>query len=381
MLGDDATGRRSVADLGVAEVAEWFSGGAASVAGLLSPNTHFMANLREKGVDGGSLLSLTQGDLQALGLQSDSLQHFARALQSLRAMEGLVPLEDEERQHRDVTAVGNVDSSSSRHHQHQMLVDAAVRAARQEAALRGSPVHRVLAARAAQKPQASQPAPVRAQQEQFAGWMMPQSSPGVATFSDRAQQEQKEDEEEAEADEAYGESWDDDDWQEAEWGGGEAAAAAADDDAAATTLYYVVAGRTAPDGTVEALTHEEVQRRGLSLDECTPVSRVFPSWNRCILTEIYLCHACSYHEIEDENARTGRRGRAGGPARAGGFAGLRAGGSRLALSAAGAGTGAADAGEHRRVWRMRRRAEPTHQPLTPPPTTAHHYPHPTGVCG
>jgi hypothetical protein len=25
----------------------------------------------------------------------------------------------------------------------------------------------------------------------------------------------------------------------------------------------------------------------------------FPSWNRPILTEIYLCHACSYHEFED----------------------------------------------------------------------------------
>jgi hypothetical protein len=35
------------------------------------------------------------------------------------------------------------------------------------------------------------------------------------------------------------------------------------------------------------------------------VSRAFPSWNRSILTEIYLCHACSDHEREDENARTG----------------------------------------------------------------------------
>jgi hypothetical protein len=31
------------------------------------------------------------------------------------------------------------------------------------------------------------------------------------------------------------------------------------------------------------------------------VSRPFPSWTRSILTEIYLCHACSYHEIEDGN--------------------------------------------------------------------------------
>jgi hypothetical protein len=27
------------------------------------------------------------------------------------------------------------------------------------------------------------------------------------------------------------------------------------------------------------------------------VSRPFPSWNRSISTEIYLCHACSYHDI------------------------------------------------------------------------------------
>jgi hypothetical protein len=29
------------------------------------------------------------------------------------------------------------------------------------------------------------------------------------------------------------------------------------------------------------------------------VSRAFPSWKRSIVTEIYLCHACSDHEIED----------------------------------------------------------------------------------
>jgi hypothetical protein len=27
------------------------------------------------------------------------------------------------------------------------------------------------------------------------------------------------------------------------------------------------------------------------------VSRPFPSWNRSILTEVYLCHACSCQEI------------------------------------------------------------------------------------
>jgi hypothetical protein len=31
------------------------------------------------------------------------------------------------------------------------------------------------------------------------------------------------------------------------------------------------------------------------------VSRPFSSWNRSILTEIYICHTCSYHEIEDGN--------------------------------------------------------------------------------
>ena len=36
------------------------------------------------------------------------------------------------------------------------------------------------------------------------------------------------------------------------------------------------------------------------------VSRPFPSWNRSILTEIYLCHACSCQEIlRTETAGTG----------------------------------------------------------------------------
>eukprot|EP01047_Picozoa_sp_COSAG01_P054204 COSAG01_NODE_5894_length_3965_cov_2.764615_6_plen_122_part_00 len=33
--------------------------------------------------------------------------------------------------------------------------------------------------------------------------------------------------------------------------------------------------------------------------------RAFPSWNRSMLTEIYLCHACSYHEIEDGSGAPG----------------------------------------------------------------------------
>jgi hypothetical protein len=36
------------------------------------------------------------------------------------------------------------------------------------------------------------------------------------------------------------------------------------------------------------------------------VSAPFPSWNRSILTEIYLCHACSYQEIEDGNGAPGQ---------------------------------------------------------------------------
>jgi hypothetical protein len=35
------------------------------------------------------------------------------------------------------------------------------------------------------------------------------------------------------------------------------------------------------------------------------VSWASPSCVRSILTEIYLCHACSCHEVEDGNARTG----------------------------------------------------------------------------
>jgi hypothetical protein len=41
------------------------------------------------------------------------------------------------------------------------------------------------------------------------------------------------------------------------------------------------------------------------------VSRAFPSYTRSILTEIYLCHSCSCHEIEDGNARAGLRHRGG----------------------------------------------------------------------
>jgi hypothetical protein len=49
--------------------------------------------------------------------------------------------------------------------------------------------------------------------------------------------------------------------------------------------------------------------------ELLSVSRAFPSWKRSILTEIFLCHACSYHETEDGNARAG--GTSAGSARGG----------------------------------------------------------------
>eukprot|EP01043_Picozoa_sp_COSAG02_P066728 COSAG02_NODE_10479_length_1901_cov_0.931298_1_plen_329_part_00 len=46
---------------------------------------------------------------------------------------------------------------------------------------------------------------------------------------------------------------------------------------------------------------------GLAPDPGVSVSRAFPSYTRSILTEMYLCHACSCEEIEDGNARAGWR--------------------------------------------------------------------------
>jgi hypothetical protein len=49
------------------------------------------------------------------------------------------------------------------------------------------------------------------------------------------------------------------------------------------------------------------RRRAASPPGLCLVSRPFPSWNRPILTEIYLCHACSCQEIlRAETARQGR---------------------------------------------------------------------------
>jgi hypothetical protein len=42
-------------------------------------------------------------------------------------------------------------------------------------------------------------------------------------------------------------------------------------------------------------------------------SAPFPSWHRSTLTEIHLCHACSYHEIEDDgDGAPGRHDQRGG---------------------------------------------------------------------
>jgi hypothetical protein len=61
------------------------------------------------------------------------------------------------------------------------------------------------------------------------------------------------------------------------------------------------------------------QRRGLTVRDrgggsaaITAASAPFPSWNRSILTEVYLCHACSDHVIEDGNGPPGAGDRGGG---------------------------------------------------------------------
>jgi hypothetical protein len=56
-----------------------------------------------------------------------------------------------------------------------------------------------------------------------------------------------------------------------------------------------------------AVARAEPRGRAAALAAPPLVSWASPSWDRSILTEIYLCHACSYHEIEDGNARTGWR--------------------------------------------------------------------------
>jgi small GTP-binding protein len=64
-------------------------------------------------------------------------------------------------------------------------------------------------------------------------------------------------------------------------------------------------------GSKPDFTDPVILRAGSSVED---VSRAFPSCARSILTEIYLCHACSCQEIEDGNAA-----RAGMPRRAQGL--------------------------------------------------------------
>jgi hypothetical protein len=42
---------------------------------------------------------------------------------------------------------------------------------------------------------------------------------------------------------------------------------------------------------------QKAQKLVGELAKCKKVSRPFPSWSRCMLTEISLWHACSYHEM------------------------------------------------------------------------------------
>jgi hypothetical protein len=58
-------------------------------------------------------------------------------------------------------------------------------------------------------------------------------------------------------------------------------------------------------------------RPALDALEACIVSRPFPSWNRSILTEIYLCHACYCQEI----LRTETAGQAAAEASLGSFKG------------------------------------------------------------
>jgi hypothetical protein len=65
-------------------------------------------------------------------------------------------------------------------------------------------------------------------------------------------------------------------------------------------------GRRLRDGDAGALALAAAGRRM----EGAGVSQAFPSWTRSILTEIYLCHACSYHVLRTETPGQGRPGAA-----------------------------------------------------------------------
>jgi hypothetical protein len=57
------------------------------------------------------------------------------------------------------------------------------------------------------------------------------------------------------------------------------------------------AGVSADDVASSASQQQMPRRGGPPMQRAMQVSRAFPSWNRPILAEIYLCHACSDHEI------------------------------------------------------------------------------------
>jgi hypothetical protein len=80
--------------------------------------------------------------------------------------------------------------------------------------------------------------------------------------------------------------------------GAEAAAAAAGHPHAAHHRRDV--SRACPSCTRSILTE-------IYLCHACSCHETLPSWNRSILTEIYLCHACSDHGSEDGNARAGGR--------------------------------------------------------------------------
>jgi hypothetical protein len=84
-------------------------------------------------------------------------------------------------------------------------------------------------------------------------------------------------------------------------GGGGAAAAAA----AAAAAGGVGRQRRGSSSTVGS--QSTVPDTVVASDPCESVgcAAAFPSWNRSILTEIYLCHACSCHEILSGNAAAG----------------------------------------------------------------------------
>jgi hypothetical protein len=129
----------------------------------------------------------------------------------------------------------------------------------------------------------------------------------------------------------------------------------------------------APGGTPTS----GARRRGFGggAGSVAAVRRAFPSWNRSILTEIYLCRARSCHEVEDGNARTGapQLGRGWRGAHA-----LRRGGPRQLCAgrldgAGGAENGARAAAARRRPAQARDRGRavlrrvPVRRPLLVPP--------------